>query len=237
MLRQIWVRLGGLIRSEGAGGGAQEETDAHIWWWYHCALSNITLSWRYLKIWWWYHTAIHPHSALKISFVIFVERVVHSLLRAVTSQLSKSWKGRKAAAWGCYDIHASYILRRFLPQLMHLWMPGRDWRQISMKCKLRCTKWLSTSQVKGSGQGICNYVLFLALLTWIIIIRFMKCNVCYFKFLSSSQVKGCGHISAIILFQHFSFGSAEFLDEIVQSREVTSGHPSAVMSCFYICLV
>ena len=78
---------------------------------------------------------------------------------------------------------------------------------------------------------------FLALFTWIIRIRFMKCNVCSIKFLSSSQVKGCGHISAIILFQHFSFGSAEFLDEIVQSKEVTSGHPSAVMSCFYICLV
>ena len=188
MLRQIWVRLVRLIGSEGAGGGAQE--DAHIWWWYHCATSNITLSWRHLMI----ISCCHP-SSHTVPFMIF--GVVG--LRALTSQqqmnvqcitkielfltnhisvevrdhlgllwgctaikfcpILKSWKGRRAA-WGCYDIHASYILRRFLPPLMHLWMPGRDWRQISMKCKLRCTKWLSTSQVKGSGQGICNYVLF-----------------------------------------------------------------------------
>ena len=81
MLRQIWVRLVRLIGSEGAGGGAQE--DAHIWWWYHCATSNITLSWRHLKIWWWYHTpSIHT-----VPFMIFG---VGDSLRALTSQQYKN---------------------------------------------------------------------------------------------------------------------------------------------------
>ena len=186
MLRQIWVRLVRLIGSEGAVGGAQE--DAHIWWWYHCATSNITLSWRHLMIISWCHPSSHT-----VPFMIF--GVVG--LRALTSQqqmnvqcitkielfltnhISVEVRDHLGLLWGCTAIKfcptwrvervehqhhedvTIFTLRIFCADFCLSWcISGCQVGTDVFLWNANCVASTGCPPVKGSGQYICNYVYF-----------------------------------------------------------------------------